>query len=189
MMRRAKETPDWVAGAFLRHMALLEIRAMAGRRKALPVWADEDYVACIRWLANLCDNMPFAPQSRPWWPRRADHRLYQRPLSIRQVARIRASFHARQDTIDAASGPPTSAGVPRSSDPEPSRMGLNVLSGPCGAAVTATATDGCHVGDQRDDDEKNAEAKQEFRGICDTGEEDRDECEGENNPCSSDGIH
>jgi hypothetical protein len=54
----AKYVHDRVAGARLRSIALLEIRAMARRRKPMEYWPDDDYVACIAWLADLCHNMP-----------------------------------------------------------------------------------------------------------------------------------
>ncbi|WP_042416099.1 hypothetical protein [Streptacidiphilus anmyonensis] len=76
MKRSQRETEDWVAGAVLRHYALLEIRAMAGRRRPLKIWPDDDFVACIRWLADLCDNMPFTPRPQPWWDRKAPKRRF-----------------------------------------------------------------------------------------------------------------
>lgn len=51
---------DWEAGSFLKNLAMLEIRAMARRRKAVELWSDDDYVACIAWLADVCHNMPDA---------------------------------------------------------------------------------------------------------------------------------
>lgn len=51
---------DWDAGSFLKNMAMLEIRAMARRGKPMELWPDDDYLACIAWLADLCHNMPDA---------------------------------------------------------------------------------------------------------------------------------
>ncbi|MFI9269777.1 hypothetical protein ACIGXM_03510 [Kitasatospora sp. NPDC052896] len=59
---------DWTAGRHLRGLAMLEIRAMARRRKPLTGWPDDDFVACIAWLADLCHNMPVVPfRTRRWW--------------------------------------------------------------------------------------------------------------------------
>ncbi|MFC7533803.1 hypothetical protein [Actinoplanes sp. GCM10030250] len=49
---------DLSAGSFLKNLAILEIRAMARRAKPLEFWPDDDYTACIAWLADLCHNMP-----------------------------------------------------------------------------------------------------------------------------------
>lgn len=49
---------DFEAGSFLKNLAILEIRAMARRAKPVETWPDDDYVACIAWLADLCHNMP-----------------------------------------------------------------------------------------------------------------------------------
>jgi hypothetical protein len=49
---------DWEAGSILKSLALLEIRAMARRRKPMEWWPGDDYVACIGWLADLCHNFP-----------------------------------------------------------------------------------------------------------------------------------
>jgi hypothetical protein len=76
MKRSRRETEDWFAGVFLQRMAILEIRAMAGRRRPIGIWPDDDYVACIRWLANLCDNMPCTPRPRPWWRRKSTERRF-----------------------------------------------------------------------------------------------------------------
>lgn len=51
---------DWDAGSFLKNIAMLEIRAMARRGKPVEIWPDDNYVACIAWLADLCHNMPDA---------------------------------------------------------------------------------------------------------------------------------
>ncbi|MEU1541817.1 hypothetical protein ABZ461_27650 [Actinacidiphila glaucinigra] len=55
---------DWDAGSFLKNIAMIEIRAMARRAKPLEMWTNEDYVACIAWLADLCHNMPDASLRR-----------------------------------------------------------------------------------------------------------------------------
>ncbi|MFG3056693.1 hypothetical protein ACGFZP_37880 [Kitasatospora sp. NPDC048239] len=76
-MQRNRTLEDWEVGAQLRWYALLEIRAMSGRRKPIKDWPDDDYVACIRWLANLCDNIPFLPKPRkPWWSRARSERSF-----------------------------------------------------------------------------------------------------------------
>ncbi|MFD9591999.1 hypothetical protein ACFWA9_04475 [Kitasatospora sp. NPDC059973] len=75
--RRNHALEDWEVGAQLRWYALLEIRAISGRRKPIKDWPDDDYVACIRWLANLCDNIPFLPKPRkPWWSRARPERSF-----------------------------------------------------------------------------------------------------------------
>lgn len=53
-----RRVDDWDAGSFLKNIAMLEIRAMARRRKPVEFWPNDDYVACIAWLADLCHNMP-----------------------------------------------------------------------------------------------------------------------------------
>ncbi|WP_424890572.1 hypothetical protein [Streptomyces sp. XH2] len=60
-MRRAD---DWDAGSFLKNIAMIEIRAMARRRKPVEFWPNNDYTACIAWLADLCHNMPDASLRR-----------------------------------------------------------------------------------------------------------------------------
>ncbi|MEV7394464.1 hypothetical protein [Streptomyces sp. NPDC091215] len=55
---------DWDAGSFLKNIAMIEIRAMARRRKPVGLWPNDDYVACIAWLADLCHNMPDASLRR-----------------------------------------------------------------------------------------------------------------------------
>ena len=61
----------------LRHFALLEIRSMAVRRRPLSIWPDDDYVACIHWMADICDNMPFTPdRERSWWRRQQPERRF-----------------------------------------------------------------------------------------------------------------
>ena len=55
-----KSVDDLRVGSFLKNLAILEIRAMARRAKPLEFWPDDDYVACIAWLADLCQNMPDA---------------------------------------------------------------------------------------------------------------------------------
>ncbi|WP_159400355.1 hypothetical protein [Streptomyces sp. XY431] len=77
MRRRKRTLEDWEVGAQLRWYALLEIRAMSGRRKPIQNWPDDDYVACIRWLADLCDNIPFLPEPcKPWWSRARSERRF-----------------------------------------------------------------------------------------------------------------
>ncbi|GIF24527.1 hypothetical protein Ate02nite_72570 [Paractinoplanes tereljensis] len=60
MSRPVRVADDWYVGSLLRGLALLEIRAMARRKKPMEWWAGDDYVACIAWLADLCHNMPDA---------------------------------------------------------------------------------------------------------------------------------
>lgn len=59
--RSLKTTDDRDVGSYLKSIALLEIRAMARRKKPLRDWPDDDYVACIAWLADLCHTMPGYP--------------------------------------------------------------------------------------------------------------------------------
>ncbi|MFD8319615.1 hypothetical protein [Kitasatospora purpeofusca] len=71
-----RKVDDWTAGTYLRGLAMIEIRAMARRRKPLSVWPDDDFAACIAWLADLCHNMPADPSpTRRWrWPWRPPRR-------------------------------------------------------------------------------------------------------------------
>lgn len=50
---------------------MLEIRALAVNRTPTPAWPDEDYVASIYSLANMCDNFPCLPR-----PQRGDERPF-----------------------------------------------------------------------------------------------------------------
>jgi len=64
-----RSVDDREAGSYLKYLALVEIRSMARRRKPMSGWSDDDYVACIAWLADLCHNMPTSgPGPRgTWW--------------------------------------------------------------------------------------------------------------------------
>ena len=60
---------DETVGALLTYWAVLEIRSMARRRKPLKGWPDDDYVACIGWLADLVHNVAsYKARSRWRWP-------------------------------------------------------------------------------------------------------------------------
>lgn len=48
----------------LRAVAMLEIRALAVNRAPTPAWPDEDYVASIYRLSNMCDNFLYVPRPR-----------------------------------------------------------------------------------------------------------------------------
>lgn len=61
MVRRVD---DLAAGSLLKNVAIIEIRAMARRAKPLEFWPNDDYVACIAWLADLCHSMPDASLRR-----------------------------------------------------------------------------------------------------------------------------
>ncbi|WP_159401305.1 hypothetical protein [Streptomyces maremycinicus] len=62
----------------LTYWAVLEIRSMARRRKALTTWPDDDYVACIAWLADLVHNIA---GSQTQAPRRISWRKRRRRMS------------------------------------------------------------------------------------------------------------
>jgi hypothetical protein len=73
---------DWDAGSILKSLAILEIRAMARRKKPMEWWAGDDYVACIAWLADLCHNMPDASRRVGWMRGLISHRMNpERPFS------------------------------------------------------------------------------------------------------------
>jgi hypothetical protein len=82
---------DFEAGSFLKNLAILEIRAMARRAKPVESWPNDDYVACIAWLADLCHSMP-DESLRGGWIHKVLRRLRgqrQRPfLHAWQVANV-----------------------------------------------------------------------------------------------------
>ncbi|GAB2602667.1 hypothetical protein Aab01nite_62190 [Paractinoplanes abujensis] len=55
---------DGEVGTLLKNLAILEIRAMARRRKPMGWWPGDDFVAAVAWLADLCHNMPDAGTGR-----------------------------------------------------------------------------------------------------------------------------
>lgn len=70
-----RRVDDQMAAAYLTRMAVLEIRSMARRRKALESWPDDDYVACIAWLADLVHNIAGGSEpTRRWLPWRGHRR-------------------------------------------------------------------------------------------------------------------
>lgn len=74
---------------------------------------------------------PGIPGRRPVHPvllPARDHRLDQRPLLVRQVARIRPSLHAVHPSMHMPYIRPQRRSVPQTSDPEPRETGLNDLS-------------------------------------------------------------
>ena len=48
---------DDEAARFLTYLAVLQIRAMARRRKPFSAWMGDDYVDCIAWLADLAHHL------------------------------------------------------------------------------------------------------------------------------------
>ncbi|GGT79372.1 hypothetical protein [Streptomyces lateritius] len=73
-MSERRQVDDQVAAAHLAYMAVLEIRSMARRRKALRTWPDDDYVACIAWLADLVHNIAGGVRPTRRWPPWREHR-------------------------------------------------------------------------------------------------------------------
>ncbi|MFI0898374.1 hypothetical protein [Streptomyces sp. NPDC020983] len=69
-----RATDDDEAARFLTYLAVIQIRAMARRRKPFHAWMGDDYVACIAWLADLVHNLAGAG-ARPqrWGLRRKRH--------------------------------------------------------------------------------------------------------------------
>ncbi|MFE2579116.1 hypothetical protein [Streptomyces sp. NPDC059378] len=72
----ARPVDDDTVAAFLTYWAVLEIRHMARRRKALSTWPDDDYTACIAWLADLVHNIAGSQAQAPrWFSRRKKRRM------------------------------------------------------------------------------------------------------------------
>ena len=70
-----REIDDDEAARFLTYLAVIQIRAMARRRKPFYDWMGDDYVACIAWLADLVHNLAGPhPRTKPWHLRRKRHR-------------------------------------------------------------------------------------------------------------------
>ncbi|MEU4087290.1 hypothetical protein [Streptomyces aureus] len=66
-MAKARSVDDEAVAALLTHCAVLDIRRMARRRRALSTWPDDDYVACIAWLADLVHNIALGQSREPRW--------------------------------------------------------------------------------------------------------------------------
>lgn len=56
-MRTMRAVDDDEAARVLTYLAVLQIRAMARRRKSFYEWMGEDYVDCIAWLADLVHDV------------------------------------------------------------------------------------------------------------------------------------
>jgi hypothetical protein len=65
---KKRQVDDQEAAAYLTYWAVIEIRHMARRRKPLSSWPDDDYVACVAWLADLVHNIAGGVRRRPRWP-------------------------------------------------------------------------------------------------------------------------
>jgi hypothetical protein len=77
-----REIDDRTLAAYLTAMALLEIRALAGRAGRAPEVADPaEALARIRFLADLCENMPLGPPRRR---SRTTGRTFGRDRSMRE---------------------------------------------------------------------------------------------------------
>lgn len=66
-MTNGRRVDDHAAISLLTYSAVIEIRAMARRHKALAGWPDDDYVACIAWLADLVHNIAMGASREPRW--------------------------------------------------------------------------------------------------------------------------
>ncbi|WP_406124005.1 hypothetical protein [Streptomyces sp. NBC_00989] len=66
-MTNDRHIDDHAAISMLTYSAVIDIRAMARQHKALASWPDDDYVACIAWLADLVHNVAMGARREPLW--------------------------------------------------------------------------------------------------------------------------
>ena len=66
-MRIKRAVDDAEAARVLTYLAVIQIRAMARRRKPFFDWMGDDYVACIAWLADLVHNVAGTPAPTKRW--------------------------------------------------------------------------------------------------------------------------
>ncbi|MER5763838.1 hypothetical protein [Streptomyces sp. NPDC002082] len=66
-MNKGLRVDDRTVMAVLTYSAVIEIRAMARRRKPIASWPDDDYVACIAWLADLVHNIAGGGRRESRW--------------------------------------------------------------------------------------------------------------------------
>ncbi|MDG4827441.1 hypothetical protein O7635_36830 [Asanoa sp. WMMD1127] len=83
MSRRDAERDRYVA-ALLAARAFIEIRFLARSAKQTPeAQPDDDVLERIRWLADLCHNLPGIARPRPWRPSRTGAPLSSRDRAMR----------------------------------------------------------------------------------------------------------
>ncbi|MFF1438500.1 hypothetical protein [Streptomyces sp. NPDC058295] len=66
-MSKDRCVDDHAAMAMLTYSAVIEIRHMARRHKPLAGWPNDDYVACIAWLADLVHNIALGARRESRW--------------------------------------------------------------------------------------------------------------------------
>ncbi|MFI7503650.1 hypothetical protein ACIBVL_35285 [Streptomyces sp. NPDC049687] len=66
-MSKDRRVDDHAAMAMLTYSAVIEIRHMARRHQPLASWPDDDYVACIAWLADLAHNIAMGARRESRW--------------------------------------------------------------------------------------------------------------------------